>query len=334
MSSKGFVILSAPSMNKTGDEISMALEAMGVKVPHYPVEYTTFANGEILAKIPETVRGLHVFLLVSLQYPDPNIEFMRMLITLNAIKYAHADCATVVVPFCSYFRQDRKDQPRVPITARLVADLIEANKVVKSVITADMHAEQIQGFFSIPVDNLSGSKVFARYISESEWFKNNLKDIVVLSPDFGSAKRNRKLALALGKNKKSLPVTIAEKNRTGPNKAEVVSFIGASVKGKIVVSFEDMICTGTTAIKVGKAIMAKGAKAFYLCATHGIFSKNAEERFRESGIKVVTTDTIPREDSYYAENSSWLTCVSMVPYLSEAIFEAMKVGGSISKLDF
>ncbi len=342
MSKAKFVILSTPSMNAMGDQLSRILTEKisdsgrkKVEVPHYAVEYTKFANGEILPKIPKTVRGLHVFLLAGLQYPEPNIEFMRMLITLNAIKYAHAKTVRVVLPFCSYLRQDRKDKPRVPITARLVADLMQQECAVKSVITADMHAEQIQGFFSIPVDNLLGNKVFIEYVSGCDWFRREPENVLVLAPDFGAAKRNEKFALGLGESAGiTIPVGIVQKHRTGPNIAKVSGIMGPSVVGKIVVSSEDMICTGTTAIEVGKEIMAMGAKAFYLCATHAIFSRNAEERFRDSGIQVIATDTIPRDDTYYAEHASWLKRVSIVPYLADAMFETMKVGGSISKLYF
>ena len=323
-----FVLLSSPLMNEMGDEICAQLENRGVKLTHHKVEYTIFANGEILARIPETIRGQHVFFLDALQHPDPNTALLSMLITMNAIKYASASAITLVAPFLPYLRQDRKDQPRVPITARLLADLIEANKLVKSIITIDMHAEQIPGFFSIPVDNLVGVKVFIDHMREELRDELEIGNVVVLSPDFGGAKRNRKAASALG----DIPVSIIEKRRVGPNKAEVVSIMGEPVTGKTVLSFEDIACTGTTAIGSQDKMMEMKAKAVYLCATHGIFSRKAEDRFRDTNIKVFTTDSIPRSPQYYEKNSSWLKKISIVPYFANAMYETMLVGGSISKL--
>lgn len=304
----------------------MCLEECGMSIPHYLIEFSTFANGEILPRIPHTIRGQHVFFLHALQHPDPNTAVMMMLIANDAIKRASAAGITLVTPYLPYLRQDRKDQPRVPISGRMLADLIESNHAVKGLITMDMHAEQEQGFFSIPVDNLTGVKVFSEHFRDT--FNGNLADVIVLAPDFGGAVRNRRMAQVLGDD---VPVSILEKRHTGHNKTEILSVIGESVVGRRVIIYEDMIDTGGTSTDAVGKVMAMGAKEVYLCATHGIFSRNAEKRFREKGIAVVCTNSIPRDAKYY-QAETWLTPVSIVLYFADAMYEAMQVGGSISKL--
>jgi len=312
-------------MHELGSEMQAHLKALGMIIPHYRMEFITFVNGEVIPRIPETIRGQHVFFLHALQQPDPNTALMMMFIANDAMKRASAASITLVTPYLPYLRQDRMDQPRAPISARLLADLIEANKKVEHVITIDMHAEQEQGFFSIPVDNLTGVKLFARHILEK--FGSEMDQVVMMAPDFGGAVRNRRMALALG----GIPVSIFEKRRTGPNQAEIVSVQGTSITGKIVVIFEDMIDSGVTAIKVVKEIKKMGAREVYLCATHGIFSGEAFKKFAEEGIHVATTDSIPWPEALYKEQA-WLTKVSIASYFAEAIYEATQMGGSISKL--
>lgn len=321
-----FVLVSSPLMNEFGDELCRHLETLGAVIPHYKLELTTFANGEILPHIPHTIRHQHVFFLHGLQHPDPNWALMTMLLANDAMRRASVSGITLVLPYIPYLRQDRKDKPRVPISARMIADLIESNDAVKGLITIDMHAEQEQGFFSIPVDNLTGIKVFSEHVREK--FGNNLSDVVMLAPDFGGAVRNRRFAHTLG----DVPVCILEKRRTG-DKTEILTVIGESVEDKIVVMHEDMIDTGGTAIKSITKLMEgeKIPREIYLCATHGIFSRDAKENFRRQNIQVACTDSIPRHPLFYA-NEHWLTKVSIAPYFADAIFEAMQMGGSISKL--
>lgn len=321
-----YILLSSPLMHSLGDLISEDLKAQGIDMPHHKMDIITFANGEVLPKIKQTIRGQHVFFLHAMQHPDPNTAIMTLLIANDAMKRASASGITLVLPNISYLRQDRKDSPRVPITARLLADLIESNHVVKGLITIDMHAEQEQGFFSIPVDNLTGVKIFSEHIRAK--YGNQLTNVVMLAPDFGGAVRNRRMSKALG----DIPVCIIEKRRTGPNQTEMLSVIGESVVDKIVVIHEDMIDSGGTAIGVVEKVMAMGAKEVHICATHGIFSKNAEARFKEKNISVSSTDSIPRSIEYYTENP-WLTKVSIVSYFARAINEATHAGGSISKLE-
>lgn len=323
--SRKFVLLSSPEMKDFGDKICKQFEAKGVMLRHLQIEYTRFANGEYLPRIPESIRGQHVFLLHDLQYPDPNIQLMKMLIVGDAIKRASARSITLVLPFVSYLRQDRKDKPRVPITARLVANLIEENRLVRGMITMDMHAEAEQGFFDIPVDNLHGFRVFADYLKKE--LGESLDNVFVLAPDFGGAVRNSRLAEALG----GLEVGVFRKRRTGPNKAEIMDDFVGSVKDRVVVVYEDMICSGGTAVKTIEKILALGAKKVYFCATHGIFSANAEAKFAGLNAEVICTDSIPRS-AEYMEEFSYLKRVSVADYFAEAMYQYMLIGGSISKL--
>ncbi len=324
---EAFVLVSSPFMHNLGDELCEQLKTYGVTLGHQKLEVTTFASDEQISQIPYTVRGQHVFFLHALQQPNPGTAAITMFSVNDAMIRASATGITLVLPFMTYLRQDRKDKPRVPITARVMADLTQTVKIVQHIITMDMHTEQAQGFYVIPVDNLTGVKIFSEHLRSK--YADDLQDVVMLAPDFGGAVRNRRMALVLDER----PVCIMEKRRTGPNKAEIMSIIGEGVEDKIVVIYEDMIDTGGTALKVIERVKALGAREVYLCGTHGIFSKNAEKLFQDADVKVACTDTIPRTAEYYAEHASWLTKVSVVPYFAKAIYESMLVGGSISKLE-
>lgn len=310
-----------------GRNIVSILEDTNGSFAHLEMECDTFANGEMKPWIPETVRGEHVFVLQALQEPDPNIALMQLLLTADALKRASVAGITMVLPYIPYLRQDRKDMPRVPISARLIADLIESNEKVERVITMDMHVDQEQGFFSIPVDNIRVAKIHAEY------FKNMLgkkiRDVVVVSPDVGGASRARRFAQFIGEETK---VALIDKRRTGRNKSEVLHFIGESLKGKIAIIFDDMIDTGGTNRGAAQAVMEQGAEEAYTCVTHGIFSKDAEEEFAKAGKPVVISSTIPRSKKYRKRNKSWLTVVPIDELLAEAIHQASLVGGSVSKL--
>lgn len=321
-----FVLVSSLGMHEMGDTIQALLKAEGVLFPHYRIGYTTFSNGEVLPKIPETVRNQHVFFLHPLQHPDPNTALMMMFLANDALRRADVSGITLVTPYIPYLRQDRKDQPRVPISARQIADLIQSNKSVERIITVDMHAEQEQGFFSIPVDNLTSTSLFANHFREE--LKAGGRRVIAVAPDFGGSVRTYRFALKLG----DVPVSIVEKRRPGPNKSEIVSIRGARIKGASVAIFEDMIDTGGTIRKTVEALKKKGAAAVYLSATHGIFSGDAEAKFAKSGLRVTCTDSIPR-DATYRKKNPWLDIVSIDKMLAKAIFESSLVGGSVSGLN-
>lgn len=320
-----FVLVSSPGMYEMGDAVQKILEVKGVSVPHYKIERTQFANGELLPRIPNTVRRQHVFLLHALQHPDPNTAMMSLLLTNDALKRASVVGITLVIPYIPYLRQDRKDQPRVPISARVIADLIESNKAVERVITIDMHAEQEQGFFSIPVDNLTSTSLFAHYFEKK--LQAGQKPVAV-APDFGGAVRTRRFAIKLG----GIPVAIIEKRRPGPNVSEMVSIVGESVDGATAIIFEDIIDTGGTIQKTAEALKKMGAAEVYLSATHGIFSKDACENFARSGLQVACTNSIPRDEAFCNSNP-WLDIISVNQMIADAIFETSLVGGSVSGLN-
>jgi ribose-phosphate pyrophosphokinase len=329
-----FVLLTTPGMHDLGREIHDLIYKLGLIMPHYEVEVKKFKNGEVLPVVTHTVRRQHIFILHALQHPDPNEALISLFLLLDNIKRASATSITLVLPFMSYLRQDRKDKARVPISARAIANLIESNGLVNGLITIDMHAEQEAGFYDIPVDNLIGTRIFARHIIEK--FGPDLSDLVMLAPDVGGGVRNNRLAKLIGELRtdapgQDIPVSIGRKHRPGPNVSEILGIIGDSLEGKRVVIFEDMIDTGGTAIHTNKKIMEMGAKEVYLCGTHGIFSDNADERFSKANVQVATTDSIPRSADYYNANP-WLTKVSLAPYFAEAIYESTIIGGSVSKL--
>ncbi len=322
-----FILISSPLMHELAEAIVEHIKSLGMQMPHCRIDYVKFANGEYMPKIPQPIRGQHVFFLHALQHPDPNVAIMKMLLTMDDMRRASVSGITLVTPYLPYLRQDRKDKPRVPISARVLADLIESNKSVTQLITLDMHADQEQGFFSIPVDNLTGVRLFADHIRAR--FKNDLSNIVAVAADFGAAVRTRRLALALSD---TIPVAIFEKRRPAPNQAEIVSVIGESVFGKKIVIYEDIVDTGHTLEGAGAALKKMGAAEVYIYATHGIFSNGSENFFASHNAQINCTDSIPRNAEYYEQHKQWLTRVPIHTYLAKAIYQATQMGGSISKL--
>lgn len=321
------VLLSSPGMHEMAERIMPLLKARSAHFSHQRVGYTPFANGEIKPQIPETVRGMHAFFLHPLQHPDPNTALMSMLLTCDALTRGSVAGITLVLPYIPYLRQDRKDKPRVPISARLVADLIESNPRVDRLITLDMHADQEQGFFSIPVDNLSGSVVHAEYFRKR--FNNDFSNVVVVAPDFGSAVRARRFAARLNEN---VPVSIIDKRRPGPNKVKVIGFVGESVENRDIILYDDMIDTGGTIRAAVEEILRRGARSACICVTHALFSGDAEESFLEARYPVVVTPSIPRPYNYWRRHEAWLEAVSIDELLAGAMHEASTIGGSLSKL--
>ncbi len=246
------------------------------------VSVTHFSDGEIKINIDESIRGDHVYIVQSTSYPV-NDNLMELLIMIDALRRASAKTINVVLPYYGYARQDRKAQSREPITAKLVANMI-TQAGADRVLTLDLHAAQIQGFFDIPVDHLLGAPLLANYFLENN-FKD--KDIVVVSPDHGGVTRARKLAEFL-----HAPIAIIDKRRPKANVAEVMNIIG-DVKGKVAVLIDDMIDTAGTITLAAQAIQDAGALEVYACCTHPVLSGPALDRLNASVIKeVVVTDSI------------------------------------------
>lgn len=266
---------------------------------------TKFADGELKIKIEENIRGQDVFIVQSTNPPAENL--LELLLFLDAAKRASAERITAVIPYYGYARQDRKDEPRVPISAKLIADLLAASGAER-VLTIDLHAEQIQGFFNIPVDHLYAVPVFIDYFHQLK-----LKNWIVVSPDAGRVNRVRAFARRLGKD---IPIAIIDKRRTGPNQSMVVNVIG-EVQGKNAIIYDDMIDTGGTIIDAAEALVNKGVKDIYVCAVHGLFSRDAIPRLNKSPIKkLAITNTVKIVREKMIEK---LDILSIAELLAEAI---------------
>jgi len=324
---KGRTVVSAPGTHEMGEEIVRILaDEHQNAMSHVKVNWHDFANKEGKPEIPETVRGEHVFLLCQLQFPHPDVAFMRMMIIADALMRASVNGMTLVLPYFPYTRQDRKANPREPITARVLANIIETNSSVQRMITFDLHAAQIQGFFNIPVDDLHGLVLHADYLRKH--FNGNFNKVTIVAPDVGSVKRAKKLAQLLGPK---VPFAVIDKDRKKDGEAESLAVLG-HIRNRDCVVCDDMIDGGGTIRNACKSLKKKGAHSAIAVVTHGIFSGNATEQFRLSKVKVVATQTIPRAPKFRAANASWLSFAPIEPRLAQTIHEASLVGGSISKL--
>ncbi|NLG25025.1 MAG: ribose-phosphate pyrophosphokinase [Clostridiales bacterium] len=265
-----------------------------------------FSDGEISCEIQETVRGLDVFVVQSTSAPV-NRHLMELLIMIDAFKRASAGRITAVIPYFGYARQDRKVHPRDPITAKLVADLITAAGAHR-VLTMDLHAAQIQGFFNIPVDHVMGAPLLASHYLARRFDGN---DLVVVSPDIGSVARARNFA-----NRLNATLAIVDKRRPKANMSEVMNIIG-EVSGKRCLLADDMIDTAGTLVGAANALVAAGAREVYACASHGVLSGPAIERIENSPIReVVCTDTIALPEG---TSCGKLRTISVSEYFSMAI---------------
>ncbi len=281
-------------------------------------EIKRFSDGELSAEISESVRGSHIFVIQS-TCPPTNEHIMELLILSDALKRASAREITAVIPYYGYARQDRKVKPRAPISAKLVADLITTAGISR-VVTVDLHAGQIQGFFNIPVDHIYATPVFIDYIKKIR----NGNDTVIVSPDAGGMERARQYAKILNAG-----LAMTDKRRPNPNVAEIMNVIG-DVEGKNVIVVDDLVDTAGTAVQAGKALVREGAKSVSLCCTHGVLSGKAIENIHDSVIQeVIITDTIPPSEE--AAASDRIKVLSIANLLGEAIKRITK-GESISTL--
>ncbi len=266
----------------------------------------TFSDGEIYVEIKENVRGADVFV-IQPTCPPVNDHLMELLIMIDALRRASARRITAVMPYYGYARQDRKVIPRTPITAKLVANLITVAGA-RRVLTIDLHAGQIQGFFDIPVDHLYAAPVLIQYLKEE--FRG--KELVIVSPDAGGVERARAYAKRL-----EAGLAIIDKRRLRPNESEVMNVVG-EVKGKIAIILDDMIDTAGTMCKAAEALDARGAKEVHGMATHPVLSGPALERIKKSPMKsVVVTDTIPLREE--AKKIKKIKVLSVANLLGEAI---------------
>jgi ribose-phosphate pyrophosphokinase len=306
-----FKLFTANANPALAEEIA---EYLGVRLGAAKV--ARFSDGEICISIEESVRGADVFVIQPTCHPV-NDNLMELLILIDGLRRASARRITAVVPYYGYARQERKSRARDPISAKLVANLITAAGA-RRVVTMDLHANAIQGFFDIPVDHLPGVPILSQY-----FLNKGLQDVVVVSPDIGGVTRARDLANRLG-----VEIAIIDKRRPSPNVAEIMNVIG-KVEGKTVIMIDDIIDTAGTITQGAQALVEHGAKEVYACCTHPVLSGPALERLEASVIKeVVVTNTIPVP---VKKEGSKIRVLSVAPLLGEAIIRIHE-DLSVSKL--
>jgi ribose-phosphate pyrophosphokinase len=270
-----------------------------------------FSDMEIFVEIMENVRGEDVFVMQSTSYPA-NDNLMELLIIIDALMRASARRITAVLPYFGYARQDRKVSPRTPISAKLVANMIVRSGADR-VLTLDLHAGQIQGFFDIPTDNLFALPIFTRAIKE----RFDRDNVTIVSPDVGGVVRARNLAQRIG-----APLAIVDKRRERPNESEVVNVIG-TVKDRTCIFIDDIVDSGGTLVNASAALMDMGANEVYAYITHGVLSPGAAERVRDSALKaLVITDSINQPESI--RNAPNIEILSAAPLIGEAIARTSK----------
>ncbi len=275
-----------------------------------------FKNGETRVKLDENVRGSDVFIIQSMQAPV-NEHLMEMLIMIDAVRRSSASRITAVIPYYGYARQEKKSSGREPISAKLVANLL-VTAGTDRILTVDLHAPAIEGFFDIPVDHLRAAPLLTDFFRLQE-----MRNVVVVSPDAGGVGRAEDFRIRIGAD-----LAIIAKKRAEADRPEVIEMVG-DVAGKTVVIVDDMISTGSTLVEATTTLRARGAEAIYACAIHPLFADGAGRKMREAGIaRAVVTDTVPLRES---ERDSAIEVLSVAPLLAEAIMRIHK-GLSISAL--
>lgn len=313
MSNPSFVLFSGSSHPKLAESISESL-----KKDLGQVLLTTFSSGEKYVALQQSVRGKDVFILQTCRDQAVNEDYMELFLMINAAKLSFAHKVYVIVPHLGYARQDKIHVPREPISAKVIADLL-VTAGADSVITFELHADQTQAFFDVPVDNIKVHKLFAHYFKQK-----NLTNVTVISPDAGGAKNAKKFADDLG-----APIAILHKTRPNHNQAVTTHVVG-EVEGRTCIIFDDMIDTGGSVVAAREALLKAGAnQEMYLAATHALFSGPAPERLGDAGFtEVVVTDTLPLSE---AKQFKGLKQISIAPLLAE-IIENVSEQKSVSSL--
>ena len=284
-----------------------------LKMPLGKSSMTSFSDGELYFQILENVRGKDVFVIQPTCCPV-NSHIMELLIMIDAFKRSSASRITAVIPYYGYARQDRKDKPRVPISSKLVADLLTAAGADR-ILTMDLHAGQIQGFFNIPVDHLYAAPILIEYLK-----KLKLHDLTVVSPDAGGLERARAFAKRLDGE-----LAVIDKRRVGPNTAELMNIIG-EVKGRNILICDDMIDTAGTLINTVEALRREKARKIIACATHAVLSGPAVERLKKSRLdELVLTNTIPLDKSRVLPNMTFLSVASLLAKAIQSIHEETSI---------
>ncbi|MCL2357637.1 MAG: ribose-phosphate pyrophosphokinase [Defluviitaleaceae bacterium] len=283
-----------------------------LKLPLGNSEAGKFSDGETKITVNETVRGADVFIIQSTG-PPVNDNLMELLIMLDAMRRSSAGRITAVIPYFGYARQDRRSRSHDPISAKLVADMI-TKAGASRILTMDLHCPQIQGFFDIPLDHLKGVYLFANHYKRPEVFGNNMSDVVVVSPDFGSVARCKNFA-----NMLNVPLAIVDKRRLDDRKSEIDHFIG-DVQGKHAILLDDVLATGGSLTNAAKVAMDKGAKDVYACVTHAILCGNAVENILASPIKqLILLDTMELDPAKKEKLGDRIKIISVAEYVGKAI---------------
>ena len=307
---RGYKIFAGTASTEFAKEVCNILD-----VPLAKADIKRFSDGEISVQISESVRGRDVFIIQSTGAPS-NDNLMELLIMTDALRRSSAMSITAVIPYFAYARQDRKDRPRVPISAKLLADLIQ-KAGAQRVLTVDLHSAQIQGFFDCPVDNLYALPVILDYLQQK-----NIPNMVVVSPDAGGVERARMLANRLGAS-----LAIIYKKRPAPNVVETLDVIG-DIEGKNAIIIDDIIDTAGTIVAAANMLKEKGAASVIAACTHPVFSGPAVERLKNSEIEeVIVTDTIPTNGKEFDK----LTVLSVAELVGEAI-KRINIESSVSSL--
>ncbi|MBI2120352.1 MAG: ribose-phosphate diphosphokinase [Parcubacteria group bacterium] len=328
------ILLSTPSMHDMAQKIFPLLCGLGQPFSYCGLrndcgdtEYGYFANGETSVIIPENSRRREIYFLHDLQYPDPNNSLMGMVFVTDALTRGGVEKISLVIPYMTYSRQDKKHRRGVPISAKVVANIIQTNKKIDRIITLDMHADQIQGFYDIPTDNFFGSAVHAPYFRKL--FHNNFTNVTIVATDAGGEKRARRFRKRLDPN---MPLCVVDKERKdGDVFANEIIGQSKDIVGRDIILYDDICDTGGTVRVAVQLIQTYNPRSICIAATHPIFSNNAEMLFKDLGIQVVVLPTIPRPKEYWEEHKSWLTCVPIEEILAEAIHRAY-VGESVTDL--
>lgn len=315
----GITIATTPSMAYMAEPAYEELKGLIQKrsINYCKVAYRKFSHGEVLPRIQGNVRTTHVYLFYDFNGDAARDAFV-LLLTLSALQDAGAEKITVVAPFLPFLRQDRKDRSRVPISAKVLIQIMTGFDSVKHVITLDMHSEQMEAVFSRAPDHLPGHVVFKPWIEEQ--FGGRLDEVVIVGPDFGSEKRVERLASRLDCERAYLT-----KKRDGAN-VEMREIHGAPVKGRICIVNDDILDTCGTMAKAATALKDAGAKQVYLTGTHAVFGGDAHKTLAATGCPVVVTDSLQ------TKQKKWLTVLPLAPYMSHAILENNIEGGSVSRI--
>lgn len=340
--------VTCPQMKGIAGRIRDALKPCyletGQEIPLVIIEYTQFPSGEFRPKIPMTVRKTDVVFFHSF-HPDPNTEFVKMLLSMQALRLGSPKTINPVFPFMAMQRQDRKDEPRVPISAKLIWQCMEAvgGKKFDQTITLDMHSEQQQGYAEDSVDNFPGHRILGKYLREH--FADVLPEMVIVAPDGGSTPRTERFIGHLHqKTGIELKFGQIRKQRPGLGMSpQIKDYTGAPLKGKSVLLPDDLIDTSDTTIKGANYLVEhEGAKEVFIFGTHAVFSAKkdangvlvtAEEKLSQSGHRIFVTNSIPREDEYYKKHASWLTMIPIEPVMIKIIPQALISGGSVSGVE-